>query len=146
MTNASSSFSTSFSTSSMEEAFSTPSTWKSELRVSTMCLLFGRTLPMLSKVFLPMMMVCPSVIFLKCLRSFGRCQRSPFSLPIMLFLPTATTMLSMLHCDLHLYLAQMLVIIQLDVIGSELVEVLDLGIDNQLWCRKGFFSAGKLKL
>ena len=49
----------------------------------------SRAVPRDSKVFCPIMTVCPLVVSLKCFMSAGKFHRRSFFLPISLFLPTA---------------------------------------------------------
>src|SRR5690606_26934955 len=63
----------------------------------------GKTLPIESKVFLPIIRVCPLVFSLKNFKSAGRCHKSLLSFPIALFVELATIILSVIMLQIYLY-------------------------------------------
>src|SRR5690606_28950093 len=74
-----------------ESARKVPSERHSSFRVITILMRLGSGFPMESKVFLPIMTGCPEVRFLKCFKSFGKCQINSLLLPMTLFSDFATT-------------------------------------------------------
>src|SRR5690554_3634210 len=73
-----------------------------------MCFLFGKIPGSDSSVFLPITIVWPVVLALKCLKSLGRCQSISLSLPNSLFLPMAAINVIMDEICYGLYLHQYL--------------------------------------